>query len=168
MQLRRSREAWAPHPHLGDTSALEGRRPRAHPKRVRRRIRQNMRDILWSLAETLRFGTFISILLRTELTHDLRYAGPFVVLAPTDAAFESLPPGVFASYFRRESAETLVDFVEAHVFRRRAGRPCATGEEWVCSNGVVRVHHHVSLPTSFAGVGDPRRAWARTSRLFLA
>jgi len=113
-----------------------------------------MRDILSVLVSTPRFGTFLRVLVATHLLEDLRGAGPYLVLAPSDAAFAKLSlerRAELERLFQREGIEKLIDFAEMHVLqgptearRPRLGPPVAA--RYLCSNGEIQVVERVVWP----------------------
>ena len=82
-------------------------------------------DVIAVLTATPRFRTLTRILVASLVLDDLRTPGPWLLLAPPDEAFESLPPDVLPSLFRRSDVESLVDLAENHV--ARAPHPRAGG-----------------------------------------
>jgi hypothetical protein len=83
------------------------------------------RDVIALLTGTPRFRTLLRILVATHILEDLQAPGPWLLLAPPDAAFDALPAGVLRSLFVRSRVESLVDLAEHHVARAtrpRAGR----------------------------------------------
>lgn len=61
------------------------------------------------------FTTLVSALNEAELTEVLKGEGPFTVFAPTDAAFEALPPGTIDELMKPENRTTLVQVLKYHV-----------------------------------------------------
>lgn len=57
-------------------------------------------NILDTAASAGQFGTLLEALKRADLDIDLESAGPFTVFAPTDEAFERLPPQELESLMR--------------------------------------------------------------------
>lgn len=61
------------------------------------------------------FGTLVTALGRADLVETLNSEGPFTVFAPTDAAFEALPPGLLDALLLPENKDTLVKILTYHV-----------------------------------------------------
>jgi hypothetical protein len=72
-------------------------------------------DVVQALASTPRFRTFVTILVATELIHDLRGRGPWVVLAPSEDVFNGLPRGWLDAVFQPANVEALIDLAENHL-----------------------------------------------------
>ena len=69
-----------------------------------------------------RAGSFKALLTAVEaagLTSTLQGAGPFTVFAPTDAAFNLLPPGTLETLLKPESKATLTKILTLHVLAGR-------------------------------------------------
>jgi len=63
------------------------------------------------------FKTFGKAIEKAALGDTLRGPGPFTVFAPTDAAFEKLPPGKLEHLFKPENKEELVGVLNYHVLK---------------------------------------------------
>ncbi len=74
-------------------------------------------DLVGALTRTSRFRTLVTILVATQVLDDLRAAGPWLVLAPTDDAFAHWPRARLEALFARSNIEQLVDLAELHVAR---------------------------------------------------
>jgi len=61
------------------------------------------------------FETLTAAIDAAELAETLDGAGPFTVFAPTDAAFEALPPGTVDDLLLPENQAQLVDILTYHV-----------------------------------------------------
>jgi uncharacterized surface protein with fasciclin (FAS1) repeats len=61
------------------------------------------------------FTTLVAALEAAELDDDLAGTGPFTVFAPTDAAFDLLPPGTVDTLLEPANQETLIDILTYHV-----------------------------------------------------
>lgn len=81
-----------------------------------------MPDIVSTLAASLCFRTWTTILVRTLFIDDLRERGPWLVLAPPDEAFARLPAGTLESLFRPSAIDDLVDLAERHIVRSPSAR----------------------------------------------
>lgn len=77
-------------------------------------------DLPSTLASTTRFRTWTTILVATQLVDDLRENGPFAIFAPTDEAFDALPPGSLEDLLHVTSLERLIDLGERHIVRGRS------------------------------------------------
>ena len=70
-----------------------------------------------------RNGSFKTLLAAVEaagLTSTLQGAGPFTVFAPTDAAFNLLPPGTLQTLLQPSSKDTLTKILTLHVLAGQA------------------------------------------------
>jgi uncharacterized surface protein with fasciclin (FAS1) repeats len=61
------------------------------------------------------FQTLVAALTEAELTEVLQGEGPFTVFAPTDEAFEALPPGSVEKLLQPENRALLVQILQYHV-----------------------------------------------------
>ena len=59
--------------------------------------------------------TLVTAIKAGELVDALSNAGPFTVFAPTNDAFNKLPPGTVEGLLKPESKETLIDILQYHV-----------------------------------------------------
>ena len=59
--------------------------------------------------------TLVAAVKAAELVDVLSNAGPFTVFAPTNAAFDKLPPGTVDGLLKPEQKETLQDILQYHV-----------------------------------------------------
>ncbi|MDX2279586.1 MAG: fasciclin domain-containing protein [Saprospiraceae bacterium] len=59
--------------------------------------------------------TLIAAVKAASLVDVLSNAGPFTVFAPTNAAFEKLPPGTVTDLLKSEKKEVLQDILQYHV-----------------------------------------------------
>jgi uncharacterized surface protein with fasciclin (FAS1) repeats len=66
-------------------------------------------------ASNEKFKTLVAALKEAELTQILKGDGPFTVFAPTDAAFEALPPGTLEDLLKPENRATLIKVLTYHV-----------------------------------------------------
>jgi uncharacterized surface protein with fasciclin (FAS1) repeats len=67
--------------------------------------------------------TLIELLRGSGLVPMLQKAGPYTVLAPTDEAFEKLPPGVVDRLLLPSHHAELVAFVKYHLLEGQIGLP---------------------------------------------
>ena len=63
------------------------------------------------------FKTFGKAIEKAELGDMLRGPGPFTIFAPTDAAFEKMPPGTLEHLFKPENKEELAGVLNYHVLK---------------------------------------------------
>jgi uncharacterized surface protein with fasciclin (FAS1) repeats len=75
------------------------------------------RNLVDAAAANGSFKTFGQAVEKAALGDTLRGPGPFTVFAPTDAAFEKLPPGKLEHLFKPENKEELVGVVNYHVLK---------------------------------------------------
>ncbi len=59
--------------------------------------------------------TLVAAIQAAGLQHVLANPGPFTVFAPTNAAFEKLPPGTVENLLKPENLEQLSDILKHHV-----------------------------------------------------
>ena len=93
-----------------------------------------------------RNGSFKTLLAAVEaagLTSTLQGAGPFTVFAPTDAAFNLLPPGTLKTLLLPASKDTLTKILTLHVL---AGQ--VTAAEIVRSHASITTLNGQKLPVS--------------------
>ncbi|HMT34208.1 MAG TPA: fasciclin domain-containing protein [Chitinophagaceae bacterium] len=60
--------------------------------------------------------TLVTAVKTAELVDALSNAGPFTVFAPTNAAFEALPPGTVEDLLKPENKEKLTTILQYHVY----------------------------------------------------
>ena len=77
-------------------------------------------NIVDTLAADDSFKTFGKVLRKAGLEDTLRGVGPFTLLAPTDAAFDKLPPGKLDNLMKPENKEELVSILNHHVLAGRS------------------------------------------------
>ena len=66
-----------------------------------------------------RFSTFVTALDSAGLAAELAQGGPFTVFAPTNAAFDALPPGTMTDLLAPERHDRLRVILEHHLLPRR-------------------------------------------------
>lgn len=59
--------------------------------------------------------TLVTAVKAADLVNVLSNAGPFTVFAPTNAAFDLLPPGTVEGLLKPDKKETLADILQYHV-----------------------------------------------------
>lgn len=72
-------------------------------------------NIVDTAVEDGRFTTLVAALQAAELDDDLSGPGPFTVFAPTDDAFNLLPPGTVDFLLEPANQSTLIDLLLYHV-----------------------------------------------------
>ncbi|MBC7835040.1 MAG: fasciclin domain-containing protein [Phycisphaerales bacterium] len=76
-------------------------------------------DIVQTAMKAGSFNTLVAALKAAGWDDDLKGAGPFTVFAPTDAAFEKLPPGTVENLMKPENKDKLVNLLTYHVVAGR-------------------------------------------------
>jgi uncharacterized surface protein with fasciclin (FAS1) repeats len=86
-----------------------------------------------NIVETARaagnFQTLVTAIEAAELGDTLSGDGPFTVFAPTDAAFQALPPGTLDELLRPENRERLRSVLTYHVVAEELRADDLLGEE---------------------------------------
>ena len=77
-------------------------------------------DIVQTAAAAGSFRTLVTCLVAADLVDALKADGPFVVFAPTDAAFAKLPAGTVESLLKPENKEKLRAVLAYHVVPNKA------------------------------------------------
>jgi uncharacterized surface protein with fasciclin (FAS1) repeats len=120
--------------------------------------------------------TLVAAVKAAELVDVLSNAGPFTVFAPTNAAFDLLPPGTVEGLLKPEKKDALADILQYHVFvgvykaealtdgmtlnqvnggnihiTMKDGKPLINGKARIlasvpASNGIIHVIDQVLLP----------------------
>ncbi len=72
-------------------------------------------DIIQTTEQDGRFNNFLEMLEATGMAEKLQGEGPFTVFAPTDQAFDQLPPGTLDRLLAAENREPLEVIVQSHV-----------------------------------------------------
>lgn len=73
------------------------------------------KDIVTIASEAEDFSTLVAAIKAAGLAEALSGEGPFTVFAPTNAAFEALPPGLLVKLMEPENKEKLADILAYHV-----------------------------------------------------
>lgn len=60
--------------------------------------------------------TLVTAVQAADLVNALSNNGPFTVFAPTNAAFDALPPGTVEGLLKPEKKEALADILQYHVY----------------------------------------------------
>lgn len=76
---------------------------------------QSGNDIVDVVKADRQFSTFAKVVEAAGLTAELEGAEPMTVFAPTDAAFQALPPGALDTLLKPENRAQLVALVNYHV-----------------------------------------------------
>jgi len=76
-------------------------------------------DLIDTAAANTSLKTFGRALQLAGMEETLRATGPFTLFAPTDAAFEQLPPGKLNSLFEPSNKSELVSVLNYHVLKGR-------------------------------------------------
>ncbi|GAB3037404.1 MULTISPECIES: fasciclin domain-containing protein [Oleiagrimonas] len=133
-------------------------------------------DIVSTAMSTGQHATLVTAIETAQLADTLRGAGPYTVFAPTDAAFERLPPGAVDDLLKPENRDKLRALLLHHVvagkvmstqamnmdtastlngtslpLSARAGKLYVadaevTGADVVAGNGVIHVVDTVLMP----------------------
>ena len=72
-------------------------------------------DIVDTAIANGNFKTLVKALQAADLVDALKGPGPFTVFAPTDAAFDKLPPGVLPDLLKPENKPKLIELLKYHV-----------------------------------------------------
>ena len=72
-------------------------------------------DIVDIAASDDQFSTLVAAVTAAGLVDTLKGDGPFTVFAPTNAAFEALPPGTVESLLKPENKDQLIKILTYHV-----------------------------------------------------
>ncbi len=72
-------------------------------------------DIVDTAVSTNQFNTLVAAVQAADLVDTLKSPGPFTVFAPTDKAFEKLPPGTVETLLLPENKDQLVAVLTYHV-----------------------------------------------------
>lgn len=75
----------------------------------------SQKDVVKVAAGSPDHTTLVTAVKAAELVDVLSNAGPFTVFAPTNAAFEKLPPGTVEGLLKPDKKEALQDILQYHV-----------------------------------------------------
>jgi len=91
-------------------------------------------DLLDTVAANDSLKTFGRAIYLAGMEETLRAQGPYTLFAPTDAAFEQLPPGKLNSLFEPANKTELISVLNYHVLKGR----CSTTDvgNWKAANTV--------------------------------
>lgn len=91
------------HPHGGESSSMS------------QEMSSNYETIVGELSDSESFDTLAKAVEAAGLADTLQNTGEYTVFAPTDAAFEALPPGTLEALLEPENQETLRRILLYHV-----------------------------------------------------
>lgn len=77
---------------------------------------QSQKDVVKIAVGSPDHTTLVKALQQAEYVDALSNAGPFTVFAPTNAAFDKLPPGTIDDLMKPENKDKLRSILEYHVF----------------------------------------------------
>ena len=103
------------------------------------------KDIVSTAMSTGQHATLVAAIQAAELDETLRGSGPYTVFAPTDAAFEKLPPGAVDDLLKPENRDKLRALLLHHVV---AGKVMSAQAMTMDSANTL---HGTSLPLSARG-----------------
>ncbi|MEM7524172.1 MAG: fasciclin domain-containing protein [Pseudomonadota bacterium] len=72
-------------------------------------------DIVDTAVSAGSFNTLVAAVQAADLVDTLKSPGPFTVFAPTDEAFDALPPGTVETLLKPENKDQLVAILTYHV-----------------------------------------------------
>lgn len=75
----------------------------------------SQKDVVKVAAGSADHSTLVTAVKAADLVNVLSNAGPFTVFAPTNAAFDKLPPGTVEGLLQPDKKETLADILQYHV-----------------------------------------------------
>lgn len=91
-------------------------------------------DLVDTAAANGTLNTFGRAVQLAGMEETLRTAGPFTLFAPTDTAFEQLPPGKLNSLFEPANKAELISVINYHVLKGR--RSTADVANWKAASTV--------------------------------
>ncbi|NQT18233.1 MAG: fasciclin domain-containing protein [Planctomycetes bacterium] len=139
-----------------------------------------MNNIVATAAEANDMGTFVAALRAADMAPTLEGEGPFTVFAPSNRAFEKLPPGMLDSLLQPANKDKLAGILKYHVVQgeytadkisKMSSLPTLAGEPLSilvkdgkitisgatviernigCSNGVIHMIDMVIMPPAAA------------------
>ena len=134
------------------------------------------KDIVDTAVDAGSFNTLVTAVKAADLVETLKGKGPFTVFAPTDEAFDKLPPGTIEDLLKPENKRKLQSILTYHVLPGKVmsgdvlkmnsattvwGKDVAIDMKYgsvkiggakvvktdiLCSNGVIHVIDTVMLP----------------------
>ncbi len=100
-------------PSAASSSSVTSSAPTAGQSAVKDDLSQ--KDIVKVAAGSKDHTTLVAAVKAAEYVDVLSNAGPFTVFAPTNAAFDKLPPGTLDDLLKPENKDKLRDILEYHV-----------------------------------------------------
>ncbi len=79
-------------------------------------VDEGLSDIVDTAIAAGNFNTLVAAVQAAGLEQTLRGPGPFTVFAPTDDAFDALPPGTVDFLLQPENIDILTDILTYHVY----------------------------------------------------
>ena len=107
------------------------------------------RDIVDTAVNAGQFTTLAAALNAAGLVQTLKGPGPFTVFAPTDAAFNKLPPGTVADLLKPENKAKLVAVLTYHVVPGKVMSGSLTGK---VTNAATVQGQSVKIDATMGGV----------------
>ncbi len=107
-------------------------------------------DIVQTAIDDGRFKTLVTALSAAGLIEVLKNPGPFTLFAPTDAAFDKLPPGTIADLLKPENRAKLIKILTYHVVNGRA----LTVPDIIAMNPPFKLEMLNGIATSITEDGD--------------
>lgn len=78
------------------------------------------KNIIENASESADHTTLVAAIKAADLVDMLQGAGPFTILAPTNAAFDALPAGTVDTLLMAENKDTLTAVLSCHVVAAKA------------------------------------------------
>lgn len=78
-------------------------------------------DIIDTILAEASFKTFLGALQTAGMVDALKSSGPFTIFAPTDQAFDALPPGCVQGLEKPEHLAMLIALLEGHIVKGKHG-----------------------------------------------
>jgi transforming growth factor-beta-induced protein len=107
-------------------------------------------DIVQIAIDDGRFKTLVNALSAAGLVEILKNPGPFTLFAPTDAAFDKLPPGTIADLLKPENRAKLIKILTYHV----VGGRVLTAPDIIAMNPPFKLEMLNGIATSITEDGD--------------
>ena len=107
------------------------------------------RDIVDTAVNAGQFTTLAAALNAAGLVQTLKGPGPFTVFAPTEAAFNKLPPGTVADLLKPENKAKLVAVLTYHVVPGKVMSGSLTGK---VTNAATVQGQSVKIDATMGGV----------------
>jgi uncharacterized surface protein with fasciclin (FAS1) repeats len=91
-----------------DTASVSGGQERVSDS-------ESQKDVVKVAVSSKDHTTLVTALKKADLVTSLSNAGPFTVFAPTNAAFDKLPPGTLDGLMKDDKKEDLRNILQYHV-----------------------------------------------------